>query len=258
LPLPEHSLARPAFGGPRRQFWLDLNALSVVETPELEEDAELARLAEIIRAGLTEPDQQRLREWYLATKLDLIQSTPISQIDIAALPNADGGKMIGFVDVFPCGGIALNFTHNGEAWAVDEQYCVQPGCRCAETVLSFLKLMDAAGNRTGTVREAPTLRFNYRSQATESLERPAGNPSPETLLAVLKDLHPNLNDQLERRHLIMQLLYARHYQAQAGARLKNLSARAAAAGSPKIGRNDPCSCGSGRKYKHCCLNKPPS
>ncbi len=23
----------------------------------------------------------------------------------------------------------------------------------------------------------------------------------------------------------------------------------------KIGRNDPCPCGSGRKYKHCCLNK---
>ena len=21
----------------------------------------------------------------------------------------------------------------------------------------------------------------------------------------------------------------------------------------KIGRNDPCSCGSGKKYKHCCL-----
>lgn len=24
----------------------------------------------------------------------------------------------------------------------------------------------------------------------------------------------------------------------------------------KIGRNDPCSCGSGKKYKFCCLNKP--
>lgn len=24
----------------------------------------------------------------------------------------------------------------------------------------------------------------------------------------------------------------------------------------KIGRNDPCPCGSGRKYKHCCLNRP--
>ncbi|MFB6351310.1 MAG: SEC-C metal-binding domain-containing protein, partial [Bradymonadaceae bacterium] len=24
---------------------------------------------------------------------------------------------------------------------------------------------------------------------------------------------------------------------------------------PKVGRNDPCPCGSGRKYKKCCLRK---
>ena len=23
----------------------------------------------------------------------------------------------------------------------------------------------------------------------------------------------------------------------------------------KVGRNDPCPCGSGRKYKHCCLRR---
>lgn len=27
------------------------------------------------------------------------------------------------------------------------------------------------------------------------------------------------------------------------------------ASSPKVGRNDPCPCGSGKKYKHCCLAK---
>lgn len=25
----------------------------------------------------------------------------------------------------------------------------------------------------------------------------------------------------------------------------------------KIGRNEPCKCGSGAKYKHCCLKKEP-
>lgn len=25
---------------------------------------------------------------------------------------------------------------------------------------------------------------------------------------------------------------------------------------PKVGRNDPCPCGSGKKFKKCCLNKP--
>ncbi|HAO21754.1 MAG: hypothetical protein BWK80_28225 [Desulfobacteraceae bacterium IS3] len=27
------------------------------------------------------------------------------------------------------------------------------------------------------------------------------------------------------------------------------------AGKQKIGRNDPCPCGSGKKYKKCCLMK---
>lgn len=26
-------------------------------------------------------------------------------------------------------------------------------------------------------------------------------------------------------------------------------------GSPKVGRNDPCPCGSGKKYKKCCMEK---
>ena len=25
--------------------------------------------------------------------------------------------------------------------------------------------------------------------------------------------------------------------------------------SKKIGRNEPCPCGSGKKYKHCCMQK---
>jgi len=35
-------------------------------------------------------------------------------------------------------------------------------------------------------------------------------------------------------------------QAQAAAMATSL-----AAGMPKVGRNEPCPCGSGKKYKHC-------
>ncbi len=30
----------------------------------------------------------------------------------------------------------------------------------------------------------------------------------------------------------------------------------APASAPKVGRNDPCPCGSGKKYKKCCLGNP--
>ncbi|MDR0450192.1 MAG: SEC-C domain-containing protein, partial [Treponema sp.] len=31
----------------------------------------------------------------------------------------------------------------------------------------------------------------------------------------------------------------------------SVSARTVVRAGPKVGRNDPCPCGSGKKYKHC-------
>jgi len=36
---------------------------------------------------------------------------------------------------------------------------------------------------------------------------------------------------------------------------KRSKPRAATRGKPKVGRNDPCPCGSGLKFKQCCLKK---
>jgi hypothetical protein len=240
-----------------RAFWFNFQDKSPVLTPELEKDPEAMRLAQIIAAELTEADQQRLREWFLAAKLALIHTTPASQIDIANLPDADDGKMIGFVEAFPCG-LALYFTCNQELWAVDEQYCVQPGCTCKETVLSFLKVMDAAGQKATSIQDPPARRYNYHNQASKPAAcGPAGSPSLDSLLAALKSAHADLDTQLELRHLIMQTLYARDYLARAQTRLESISANAPSAGRQKIGRNDLCPCGSGRKYKHCCLKTLP-
>jgi len=38
---------------------------------------------------------------------------------------------------------------------------------------------------------------------------------------------------------------------RSGAENRNQVVRA----TPKVGRNDPCPCGSGKKFKKCCLNK---
>ncbi len=240
-----------ALSGPPGDFWLELDKKSLVLTPEQKSDPECLHLDKIISAELTDADRQRLREWYLAEKLEVIQTTPVSKIDITGLPNADEGQMIGFVDVFPCG-LALYFELRNETWAVDEQYCVQPGCKCKETILSFLKLLDASGKKTSVIGDTPAIRYNYRTHEARPVARgPAGSPSPDALLAALMPAQANVDAQLERRHLIMQALYARHYVEQTKSRMESLST----VPLRKVGRNEPCPCGSGRKYKHCCLIK---
>ena len=73
------------------------------------------------------------------------------------------------------------------------------------------------------------------------------------LLEALKREHADLNSQLKLRHGILQSLYARHCQERTLSRLQ-FQARA----THQTGRNEPCPCGSGRKYKQCCMNKPRS
>lgn len=57
-------------------------------------------------------------------------------------------------------------------------------------------------------------------------------------------------DQTRERNAIPQSVRALHKYCLERRALESAPVRRA---SPKVGRNDPCPCGSGRKYKHCCL-----
>lgn len=235
-----------------QDFWYDIEEGILRLPPELENDPEALRLGEILHAELTTEMRRQLRDWFFDRKLAIIESAPLDEFDLTGLPDASDRKMVGFVDVFPCGQ-ALDLTWNNEVWAVDEQYCVQPRCTCKETVLSFLKLRDASGNSTQpTLGDPPATRYNYISEASKTVAHgPLGSPSLNGLLDALKREHPDLNSQLRLRHNIMQSLYLRQNKERLKARLAAIENKPS-----RTGRNEPCPCGSGRKYKHCCLNKP--
>ena len=84
---------------------------------------------------------------------------------------------------------------------------------------------------------------------------------PETIFDYLveHDMLPKLSDKPKRELLgaIDAWSEVVHVPAYNGNTVKGL--REAAAQQPKIlkvGRNDPCPCGSGKKFKHCCGSKP--
>jgi hypothetical protein len=254
LSAPANALAAPV--RPPGSFWFNLSKMSVSMTPELERDPAALRLGEILRSELTPIHQQQLFEWYQATKLVTIRATPVDKIDITGLPDVRDGNMIAFTAVFPCG-MFLDFEWNQEFWAVTEQYCVNPECGCNEARLTFFKLKGAAGRQTLAIKNPPSLLYNYHTAAVRpDAGGTAEHPSPDELLGTLKYKHPTLNSQLEARHLVMKKLYLRQHLAPSRTQIRSLSDPPG--GTQKISRNAPCPCGSGRKYKHCCLNKPPS
>jgi len=232
-------------------IWLDLETKTLVRGSDSTEYPAFEPLDGIVRTQLTDAGRQELRKWFFAEKLELILTAPLDQIDIENLPDSSSGEMIGFVDVFPCG-LAFNFTFEDESWAVDDQFCVQPKCSCSETILSFLKLVDRSGVLAKEISAPPSIRYDYHTHKTKfPSDWPANGPSRTDLLGALKATNSKLDEHLQIRHLILQTLYTRQAIERFKSRLRSLSVTL----RPKIGRNDPCHCGSGRKFKHCCLNK---
>ena len=241
--------------GPLQRFWVDVGKRVLEVTPELKAEPETLKLAEFIGTRLGDQAWEELHRWFWSAKIKAIETADLSQIDITDLPNADDGHMIPFIEVFPLG-LSLNFIFEQSDWAADEAYCVQPGCECTQTVIYFLKLRDASGKKAAALRDVPAIRYNYRSQAIEVLAPgPAGTPSAGQLLAALKTAFPSLDTRLELHHRIMQSLYARDYLERSNRKIERLEAQLQAK-PHKPGRNDPCPCGSGKKFKKCCGAQP--
>jgi len=119
----------------------------------------------------------------------------------------------------------------------------------------FTRAVVASVLNTKTIREGAGRRYDYASITGKPIDSgPAGTPPIDDLLAALKVEFPFYDEQLEMRHLLLQSLYGRLKLAEYERNLRT----ALVTISPKIGRNDPCPCGSGKKYKRCCLNKTTS
>ncbi len=130
---------------------------------------------------------------------------------------------------------------DGDAYKVVERYCPVPSCDCNELTVTFSYADDDNNNCLGE------LLVDLSGEIMEGVENSAYAPNLaliQTLWACYKARHQPLPERLLQRYLIMKEL---------GKRLaaKGLIVPAPAI-SAKVGRNEPCPCGSGKKYKKCC------
>jgi hypothetical protein len=120
----------------------------------------------------------------------------------------------------------------------NEFYCVNPDCDCAEATIDFAELLEKKrASSIGYVR--------IRLPDTEVIELIGPRSRLERLWSAFRDRHKSTGDRL----------LARKRRLAEGARLRP-DARLDQPSAPtqRIGRNDPCPCGSGNKYKRCCAS----
>lgn len=127
-----------------------------------------------------------------------------------------------------------------------ELYCVTRGCACGEVLVDFSesKLPDArhlGGVHLGAVH------LSGRGEVVLDPASERERQQLERLWAAFQLRHPRHRERFTRRAAVMQELGGKIVPVSRG-RARNLQVAA----PTKVGRNEPCPCGSGKKYKKCC------
>ena len=163
---------------------------------------------------------------------------PIADIEIDAVEDYH----LAAVDELLEGTRSDEYVLGGGRYWVGCYLCPTPGCDCHQARLVFFDDEDESGDAVGSVLLDISGAGGFR------IEEMTAEHAPKHLLEDLWTL-------FERRHDTGSFLRRREAQLKAvGATLWHSVAKPVRA-APKPGRNDPCPCGSGRKFKKCCLGK---
>jgi hypothetical protein len=219
---------------------MDLGRRRISNLGELKANPVTRVLAAAIAAECDQEEWDQLRRIYWALKQYWTEHSDMEQVEVWFPPDAASGAMVAYFDVFPFAK-RIEFIYEQENWLVDDQYCCNPKCRCQEPVLSFLRLGEKM--EQGPLQTTLAVSYEYPGGKAMRLE-PEGDPrySEHILLEALKKSHPDLDSLLARRQSLLRRLCDR-----------SLKKPTVHSPKPKIGRNDPCPCGSGKKAKKCCL-----
>lgn len=140
-----------------------------------------------------------------------------------------------------CTGVRRDLYDLGHhVYEAHELYCPIPECTCGKVVIDFEARSPRGAAHPGSIvvsssDTAATLEPGKRGQARL-----------EQLWAAFQQRHPHHAARFAGRYATIKSIGARFVGPEEG----DTSPKA------KVGRNDPCPCGSGRKYKKCCGASP--
>ena len=154
----------------------------------------------------------------------------------------DTAVHVAYRDILPYGE-QLIAQFGDDNFLADDTYCIRNGCDCKEGAISFISAKSGVEKKTH-----PTIWINHETGSTR-VERDSQTDKAlaKELYSMLLAKYPDLLKRLEKRKANISDLYQK-YRAS-----KSPMVRAVA--GPKVGRNEPCPCGSGKKFKKCCATK---
>lgn len=151
------------------------------------------------------------------------------------------GLMYAYCDILPYGN-QFYVTIKDKEYTIIDQYCLLPKCSCSDVYLDI----DYINKNQKIGDTVYTLSLNYIKKKWRIIEGDPYNVSVNTIISAIENQIPNFYKQILDRHKKVKTIYAHCKKRHSPEKEFQV---------PTIGRNDPCPCGSGKKYKKCCLLK---
>lgn len=139
--------------------------------------------------------------------------------------------------------IELKIDSELEKFSLDFSVCENPDCSCKSAGLHFFEEVHKLGIRK------PEFSFVY-DYITGIYRDPTGI-SDVQVENVINIIPESMNNKLKKRHDKLKKEVKKDIQRK----IKEEGFVPSESGKRKLGRNELCHCGSGRKYKKCCLDK---
>ena len=204
-------------------------------TPPDKQDPELmSRLTKEVKGDLFEVMKRR---WRMAKK---IYRDQWRKMDWSWW---EDGLMVGWNEVFP-DDPDLIFDSAGKRYWIRDLYCINPKCSCMDAILSFTEI----GNKK-KYKELGSMAFDLKAFRINDIQ--AVGTSSDELMRLWKVFQKESRVKKNLRSRQKEMKGVGKEIAALSFKNKPATLRA----SSKVGRNDPCPCGSGKKYKKCCLSK---
>ncbi len=194
---------------------------------------------------MDESDFNTIKEIYVFHKKYGTEHDDYSQI-LVKFPKEDieqNGDMVTYNEVLPYAKV-FDITLEGTHYALEENYCVKNKCSCSELLLLFYPILkentdDYTHSETGDLEFF--VRVDYQSKSwTLDEDSPASTLDIASVQSAMESQYPEFYDVVKIRLQRMKLLYSNYQKSLPSEKIQ------------KVGRNDPCKCGSGKKYKKCC------
>jgi hypothetical protein len=146
-----------------------------------------------------------------------------------------------------------------DTYAFTELYCVEPDCDCRRVMLNVIA--KRSNKHLASINHAFDAPDDDAPVPEQTFLDPLNPQSrySEALLELFQTVvlaDARYRARLERHYrMVKEAVADPHHPVQEAMASPRAVERPAGRTTPKVRRNQPCPCGSGKKYKRCCLGR---